>query len=134
MKVLGIDYGTKHIGLALSDEGGVLASPWGVTKNAKHFVKEMRTIVEEESVDRVVIGVPTLLKGQDQVFVQDIGRVVDALREELSVRVDTFNEAFTTKRARQKLAEAGINSVSEHAAAATELLQNYLDRQKKMNS
>jgi len=112
MKILGIDYGRKKIGLAIAE--GSLAEPWRVVKP-----EALKKILENESFDKIIVGVSSGQMGEEQKkFAKSIG-------------AETFDETLTTKEAQKLSIEAGINRKKrrgmEDAFAAALILQDYLD-------
>src|SRR3989338_9086055 len=65
MRYLGIDFGSKRVGLALSDESGTLAFPYSVVKNDKALLSEIERIVREQKVKLIVMGESRDFKGRD---------------------------------------------------------------------
>lgn len=136
MRVLGIDLGSKRIGLALSDTGGVLATPHSVIIRAKRRDEDHRKIsdiVEEWEVQRIVVGLPLSLDGS--VGKAAAGAITEAkqLGVVTGVPTETYDERLTTVSAHQILREQGVagpdrKHVVDKVAAAV-LLQAWLDGQ-----
>lgn len=137
MRVLGIDLGTKRIGVAVSDTSGTLASPLTVLQRAKRRADDhaaIRAIVAEEEAERVVVGLPLSLDGRAGAAAQ--GAVAEArqLASVVGVPVETFDERLTTVTADRNLmdlrmrAEARRRVVDKVAAAV--MLQTWLDGRK----
>lgn len=141
MRVLGVDLGTRRIGLAVSDPGGRLASPAGCVersgdRGADHA--RLAATVAELAAEAVVVGLPLSLSGGTGPAARAALEEVDQLREVLSVPVHTQDERFTTVTAARSLREAGPRPGSTRArarrrrgaldeAAAAVLLQSWLD-------
>jgi putative Holliday junction resolvase len=119
MRVLGIDYGKKRIGLALSDPEGRLGFPHSTVAT----IEEIIQVAERENVGAIVIGLTTHPEGN-----QHLTEVVKTFAAELAARVQLpvvfEDEMFTTK-----LAERHTRPARADAAAAALILQSYLDRQ-----
>ncbi|MBI4132557.1 MAG: Holliday junction resolvase RuvX [Candidatus Sungbacteria bacterium] len=122
MRYLGIDYGKKRIGLAISDPEGQLAFPYGRVRDMAGVVK----IVEKEGIGKIVIGVPTLWHGGQSVQIKTVERFAAALRHAVRLGIEFENEMFTSK-----IAERSSPKDKADAAAAALILQSYLDRQRK---
>ncbi|MEO0414479.1 MAG: Holliday junction resolvase RuvX [Verrucomicrobiota bacterium] len=131
MRALGIDYGRVRIGLAVSDEIGMLAHPLEtVTENA---IGRLGEIVAERKIEHVVIGLPLHLDGR----VSETAKVAREFAEKLkgafpeSVEFHEIDERLTSKTAREKLHAAGRSEKEMKAildqAAAVEILQDWLD-------
>ena len=137
-RYLGIDYGTKRVGLALSDGLGLTARPLEVVERSA-VVKFVHELNEEYTITTLVVGLPTGLAGQEGSSA--VG--ARALGEELSIAtgisVEYFDERFTSKLAEDALLQSGMRrrkrreTVDKVAAAI--ILQDYLDiRAAKGNS
>jgi putative Holliday junction resolvase len=123
VKVLALDYGAARTGVAVSDATGTIARPVGVVRRAAtpDGLEELRSLVSEHEVERVVVGMPLTLRGvrgEQAVATDDF---VAALRVALDVPVETYDERFTTALA----AQAG-GVADEDARAAAHLLDSYL--------
>ena len=133
MRVLGVDFGLRRIGLALSDEGGVLASPLRSLSIAS--VREAPAAVaaaaREAGVEAVVVGAPLGLEGEEaRPEVRRVRRFATALRRETGLRVHVVDESLSTREAEEKMGARGWATRDEalHAAAAAVILQRWLDR------
>lgn len=135
MRALGLDFGSKRIGIALSDSGGLLATPYGLVKRVGDRTVEHGEIVDlvnETGAEVVVVGVPWSLDGDEGRAASMVRSEIRALRRRLEVPVEEIDERFTTVTAHQQLAEAGVRSRDRKdridAVAASVLLQAWLDR------
>ncbi len=107
MRILAIDYGTRRVGLAVSDPTGTLASPLETLVNTGHrkLIDDIATIVSEVGAERVLIGVPARA---DESFGETARRVLSFARKlamRLTVPVTSIDEAFTTAEALDRLAQ-----------------------------
>jgi putative Holliday junction resolvase len=141
MRALGLDVGSKTIGMALSDPGGVIASAWGVLERQGHVAdaKEVASRVEAESVEQVVVGLPLELDGSEGRRARLTRRFMDVLTQTLeaqsaddvAVPVDTWDERFSTAAAERTLLEADLSRKKRKqkidAMAAQYILQGWLD-------
>ena len=135
-RVLGVDLGSRRIGLALSDPGGHIASPHSVLERAKQQVDDHRSIVavaRENDAVLIVVGLPISLRG-------DLGPAARATLEEVAalqatagadLPVATYDERLTTVTAERSLNEAGMTRgerrrVVDKVAAAV-MLQSWLE-------
>jgi len=123
--VLALDYGAARTGVAISDATGTIAAPVGIVERAatSDGLAELREIVREQDVERVVVGLPLTLRGEVGEQARETLAFADALRGVLAVPVETYDERFTTT-----LAAAGGGGADEDARAAAHLLQDYLRR------
>jgi putative Holliday junction resolvase len=125
---MAIDYGTRRIGIAVSDSG-VMASPHSVVRNEGDTVARLAHLAEELGAETIVVGVPrrTHPSANDRKF-HDLA---DRLRQKTCKEVVLWDEALTTTEAAERLREAGLGrrdaqrEIDMHAAAV--ILQSYLD-------
>jgi len=141
MKFLGIDYGTKHIGLATSDERGVLAFPKENIANDKYVLEKIGNIITEENIERIVIGESLDFSGMPNKVSLHIGKFVTKLEDKFKLPVHRQNEFLTSLEAsKSKTGKIGLNKTQAHTKskkvknkkddreAAALILQRYLDR------
>ena len=124
MKVLALDFGAARTGVAVSDATGTLARPLAVVERAASAagLRRLVELVSAEAPERIVVGLPLTLRGEQGLQAQETERFVDALRAAVSVPVESFDERFTTSLA----AQAPASSAPEDARAAAHLLTTYL--------
>ncbi|MEM0898159.1 MAG: Holliday junction resolvase RuvX [Verrucomicrobiota bacterium] len=134
-RILGIDYGEARIGLAISDDLGMLAHPVETIhrKETPDFAGRITEIVKERVVSRIVIGLPLRLDGSRGTAVEKVEQFVAGLRERIpeEIPLETTDERLTTVEAQRKLHEAGrtvknSRNVIDQMAAVV-ILQDYLD-------
>jgi len=135
MRFLGIDYGRKRLGLALSDEEGILASPLPSHTRARSQKEEfafLRALIEERSVGRIVIGLPLNMNGSKGQMVEEVFEFAAQIKEELEIPVVPIDERLTSVEAERALIEGGISRRKRKglrdSLAAVLILQAYLDR------
>jgi putative Holliday junction resolvase len=132
-RILGLDFGTKRVGAALSDSRGQIATPLEVyerrdrVQDARHY----QNLVAENEVERIVVGLPVHLGGREGTsasLARDFG---DWLASVTGLPVVYFDERFTTLDAEESLIAAGLKRAKRKGLrdmlAARILLQNYLD-------
>ncbi|HKQ19550.1 MAG TPA: Holliday junction resolvase RuvX [Candidatus Eisenbacteria bacterium] len=131
--MLGVDFGLRRIGLALSDEGGALATP--LRSFAIASVREAPVAVakaaRETGAGAVVVGAPLGLEGEEgRPEVRRVRRFATALRRESGLPVHLVDESLSTREAEEKMGARGMGTRDEalHAAAAAVILQRWLDR------
>lgn len=139
VRVLGIDYGARRIGLALSDATGTLASPWRMiqrptseTATLAMIVREIEQLrTEEDSLHAVIVGWPRRLDGSATHQTSTVEAFAAALRQRVSVPVILQDERLSSHEAESRLAmrERDWRRRKEKldAAAAAIVLQDYLD-------
>jgi putative Holliday junction resolvase len=134
LRALGIDLGSKRIGVAVSDAGGVLASPRTTVVRSgdrEHDHRRIAALVVEEEAEVVVVGLPRSLDGSAGPAAAAVLGEVERLAVVLAVPVVTHDERFTTVTAHEQLRAAGMGGrrrrvvVDQQAAAV--LLQSWLD-------
>jgi putative Holliday junction resolvase len=136
LRVVGIDLGSRRIGVAVSDPGGRLASPVQVLNRSGDLEQDRRALaglIAELGAERVVVGLPLSLDGSVGPAAQAALDEVDAMGAHLDVPVETYDERFTTVTADQRLMDQNKNArqrrQSIDMAAAAVLLQAWLDGQ-----
>lgn len=134
-RVLAVDYGEKRIGLAISDELGISASPlMTLTKKSNEDAAiQIAQIVSRFRVAKVVVGLPRRTDGKEGEMERRVKAFAEKLRRKVKVPIVFFDERFTTRIAEQVLLEADLTrrkrkQVRDQLAAVI-LLQNYLDAQ-----
>lgn len=138
MRALGLDVGSKTIGLALSHPDGGFASAWEVLARAGHTpdAEEVCSRVQREAVTCVVVGLPLELDGRTGRRARAVLRFVEELRVRLPphIAIDTWDERFSTAAAERTLLEADLSRAKRKlhidAAAAQFILQGWLDAQR----
>lgn len=134
MRTLGIDFGEKRIGLAISDPGGRFALPLTTLerRNDRSALRQIAEIAREEGVGKLVLGEPVGLDGQRGANAGRVRRFGERLAELTGLPLELVNEALTTVEAQERLREAGVDPRKEpariDALAAQILLQEALDR------
>ncbi|HET7807795.1 MAG TPA: Holliday junction resolvase RuvX [Gaiellaceae bacterium] len=124
MKVVALDYGAARTGVAVSDPTGTIARPLGVVERAASDagLEQLARIVREQAAERVVVGLPLTLRGEHGAQARETDAFVEALRAQLDVPVESYDERFTTGLA----ATHGSDEAPEDARAAAHLLSSYL--------
>lgn len=127
MRVLALDHGSARCGCALSDPTGTLATPIEpvLRPETKAGIKQLRELVEQREVDRVVVGLPLSLSGADSDQTREARAFADKLRSALGpkVPVELFDERFTTT-----IAASSEGRESEDSRAAAVLLDDWMAR------
>jgi len=123
MKYLGIDFGGKRVGVAVSDENGKMAFPHSVVKNDEKLLAEIEKIIEKEKIGGVVIGESRNFKGEPNKIMAEIEKFKRTLEEKIKLPVYFEPEFMTSAQAERGL---GKNEMHDASAAAI-ILQSYLD-------
>jgi putative Holliday junction resolvase len=124
MRYMGIDYGTKRIGIALSDESNTFALPLKVLENSKKIIDDLNEIICEHSVTHVVMGESKNFKGEDNKVMADIRTLKEKIENNLKLPVILEPEFLTSHQAAHF---QGQHDMLDASAAAL-ILQSYLDR------
>jgi len=133
MRCLGLDIGDRWIGVALSDPGGILASPFTIIERTDdgQAIKAIADIINKEQVGQVVVGLPLSLDGTLSGQAEKVKDFTSKLSEQVEIPVDYRDERLTTVMAqRLKRASGGKKKRGKtryDAQAAALILQNYLD-------
>lgn len=125
MRILGVDWGRARTGLALSDPCTITCSPLPpiAERDPEHRLQELISIIAEEGVEQVVIGLPRPLRGGDNQQTLEVREFVERLRALTSVPVLAWDERYTTRLAER----ARFSNASRDSVAACYILQSYLD-------
>ncbi len=133
-RILGIDYGTRRVGAAVSDPRRKIATPLEVyqRKDQAQDARHYRRVVEENDVDLIVVGLPLHTSGQEGVSAKGARAFGGWLARETGLKVLYHDERFSTVDAEERLIAAGIKRQGRKERrdmlAAQILLQDYLDR------
>lgn len=124
MRFMGIDYGTKRVGVALSDEGGVMAFPHVTLANTPALVAEIEALAKEHAVSAIVIGHSLNADNAENAVQQDIESFIQDLTLALGIPVHLEPEQYTTQEA---LRIQGRTDKTDASAAAI-ILNSYLTK------
>lgn len=137
MRVLGLDYGEKRIGLAVSDEMGITAQgiPTLTRRSLERDLAALEMIIEQYAVEKIVIGYPLRLDGTAGIQCEKVDRFAAILERRFALPVLRWDETLTTSRAEEILTETKVRRKKRKSVvdklAAMILLQDYLDRLKR---
>lgn len=133
-RVLGLDIGSKRIGVAVSDELGLLASPVAMVPRDRNDRAAFRTLIDEWKPARLVAGLPTGLSGREGPQAAETRAYAEALASDLGLPLDYWDERLSSAVAERSLIEAGVRRERRKeridAMAAAVMLQGYLDRKR----
>ena len=128
MRVLGVDYGSKRTGLAISDETGTIAQPVGYVTGG---VNDVIRLVTERGVGKIVVGVPRRLDGTASAQTERTLAFIAKLQQATPVPVTRWDERLTTAQAERVLIEGDVRRRDRKekidTLAAQIMLQSYLD-------
>jgi putative Holliday junction resolvase len=133
-RAVGLDLGTRRIGVALSDSAGTVATPYEMVARAGDRVRDharIAALVDEAGADVVVVGLPLSLDGSIGPAARAILDEVGELRAALDVEVVTWDERLSTVEAERSLRHMGVRKGRRRRVvdqvAATVILQSWLD-------
>lgn len=133
MRLLGVDFGLKRVGLALTDPAGTLAYPLKTVERGSKdaLYEEIRRIVAAERVERVVVGLPLGLDGEETLTTRQARNFAASLARRLDVPVDAVDETLSSVEAESRLRQAGERDLGRlkarlDSAAAVVILETYL--------
>ena len=132
-RALGIDFGTKRVGLALSDRSNIIASPYRTLNyvSEKDLVAQLETIVSENDIKILVLGLPINMKGEDTVQTTKVRNFKDILST-LQIPIVYEDERLSSVSAINSLilqnVKTGHNKPEIDKTAAAIILQQYLDK------
>jgi putative Holliday junction resolvase len=129
MRILGVDHGTKRIGLAISDETGTVAQPFGYVAS----VVEVLRVATERGASKLVVGVPRRLDGTASEQTERALKFIESLKRATKLPVIEWDERLTSKQAERALIEGNVRRKNRREKidqlAAQLMLQSYLDAQ-----
>ncbi len=135
-QILGIDVGTKTLGLAVSDEGQGVALPLTTLrrKGLRRDLEALAEIVHDRGIDEVVVGLPLNLDGSPGVMAEECEVIAAQIAERLGATVHRWDERLSTVAAERVLLEADVSRRKRKQVidklAATIILQAFLDRRR----
>ncbi len=133
MRILALDHGSKRIGLAISDELGIIAQPleYIPAHPEDEFLQRLKEIIDSRQVGEVLVGMPRNMNGTYGPAAEKAREFVAALKTVLTIPVKTWDERLTSAQANRALIEAGMRREKRRErvdqTAAALLLQSYLD-------
>lgn len=128
MKYLGIDYGMKRTGVAVTNVEGTMAVLKETIEadSQQAVIDRIKEIVEEDAIESVVVGVPRNMQNEDTEMTAHVERFIEKLRNHITVPVQSIDERLTTEMAKTLL--RGVSDEKRDSVAAQILLQNFIDQ------
>lgn len=133
MRILALDYGTKRVGVAISDETLSIAQPveYIPAEPASGLLQRIQELIKNREVGLVIVGMPRNMDGTYGPAAAMVQEFVKSLKNALSIPVKTWDERLTTVQANRYLREANVRQKKSRERvdkiAAAILLQSYLD-------
>ena len=135
MRILGLDYGSKRIGVAVCDELGMTAQGLATIarKNRQQDLEEIARFIRTYNVEKIVIGYPLRLDGTEGIQCEKVGKFASLLESTFSLPIIKWDETLSTKEAEEILIRANMRrdkrkNIVDRVAASL-ILQGYLDYQ-----
>lgn len=138
MRILCIDFGDKNIGVAVSDEEGIIAKGLGTIKMGENVVNKIKEIVEKYNVNKIVYGLPLRMDGSFSSQTEKTLAFISKLKEEIkNLEFIPWDERLTTSLAERFLLSADLSRKKRKKIidklSAQIILQNYLDLNRNRN-
>lgn len=129
---MGIDYGEKRIGIALSDPLQVISRPYSVIFNTGEEVfTEINQIIKDKQVSMIILGLPLNLSGEDTNKTREVRVFSEKLKDAVNVSVIFWDECYSSAEAKTALKQMGISSKDNKLhidkIAASIILKDYLE-------
>lgn len=136
MRAAAVDFGSVRVGLAVADEIGLLAHPRPFLdgRDPPRVLRDLAALAAEEGIDVFVVGLPRRLDGKEGPSARRAREFASALRKATGVRVVLLDEWLTTREAKGRLRDQGLNEREQRgridSVVAAVLLQSYLDAER----
>lgn len=136
-RLIGIDYGSKRIGIAMSDPLKIIASPRQTVPNSPAFFLTIKKMIQDYDVEAVIIGMPYNLKGEKSTKAKEVEEFIKEIKQHISIDIVEWDERYTSSMAHETQIQMGVkkkhrqdkSKIDEMAAAL--ILQSYLDSHPK---
>ena len=131
MRILALDWGTVRIGGAISDPDGKIAFPLDKFIESKNAIPEIKQLVIEKEVEKILIGFPKSLSGTENNSTKNVQIFVKKLEKETICPIELIDERLSSQGAHKTLSNQGVSTKKQRDLvdnlAAQQLLQTYLD-------
>jgi len=132
-RTLGVDYGERRVGLAISDELGMMAMPLDIlpVKGPKQVIQDILSLCQEKQVAAIVVGLPLNMDGSRGSAVEAVERFVQELRQQSGRPVEVWDERMSSRQVERMLIDSDVSRARRKGLvdklAAQVILQSYLD-------
>jgi putative Holliday junction resolvase len=132
-RILAIDYGSRRVGVAVSDPLRVIAQGVTTLDNGKDLIRNLCTLIRERDVTRVVVGMPYSEDGSKGSKALEVEQFIEKLKKAGDVQIDTWDESFSSVNAHRVFVETGMKRKKRREKKRTDemaarlILQEYLD-------
>lgn len=131
MRIMSIDYGDVRVGIAISDPLGIIASPFKVLKNDINLINNIKNIIKEKKISKIIVGWPLSLDGKETNQTRKVANFIKDLESKVDIPIEKVDEAYTTEKAEDILLEGNISRKKRKKLrdkiAASFILQKYLN-------
>lgn len=133
MRVLGLDFGTERVGVAVSDELGIIAQPieFILRRPAAGLWERLRALHRAFPCERILVGMPRNMDGSYGPAAEAAKQFIQQLRQEMEVPIQTWDERLSSVQAKRVLLQANLSRKKRKGKidkmAAAVILQSYLD-------
>lgn len=141
MRALGLDLGTKRIGVATSDSSGLIASPLTVLERTGDRAQDHRAIaklIQEEEVSVLVVGLPLSLSGEAGHAAQNVLSEIEEMASVVGVPIEMYDERMSSVTANEMLMERKMKAQARRRVvdkvAAAVMLQSWLDHRRNQSN
>jgi len=132
-RILGVDFGLKRVGLALSDPLKIFAYPYMTIPYNKEFINKLMLVVKENTVSRIILGYPVNSRGEKTSLTDEIAKLKDEIEKKVKIPVTLWDERFTSEIAKARVLESVTKKsrrrdkglLDQNSAAI--ILQEYLE-------
>jgi len=133
--IMALDVGDKRVGVAIANKIARLPSPLVTLNRGDRFWQELESLIRENDVATVVVGLPRNLNGEDTAQTLSVGQFINELREKVGYEAEIQDEALTSVQAEDELRARGKDYTKSDidSLAATFILQDFLDRKMAAN-
>jgi len=132
-RLMGIDFGTVRIGIALSDPLQIISQPFKVILNTGSTISEIRKIIKSEEVGKIILGLPLNLDGEDTKKTMEVRKFSEILESNVDIPVIFWDERYTTVEANEELKYMGYGIAESRKVidkvAASIILKSYMENQ-----
>ena len=136
-RILGIDYGTKRIGVAVSDPTQLIARGVGTLPNDRHLLEQLDRIIAQEEVVAIVVGMPYSADGGKGQKAREVEAFIERVKSHTGLDVATWDESFSSVQAQRTFLDIGMKKKKRREKARVDtmaarlMLQEYLDYRKQ---
>lgn len=136
-RLIGIDYGSKRIGIAMSDPLRIIACARQTVPNSPTFILTIKKMIQDFDVEAVIVGMPYNLKGEKSTKAKEVDEFIKELKQHINIDIVEWDERYTSSMAHETQIQMGVkkkqrqdkSKIDEMAAAL--ILQSYLDSHPK---